>query len=502
MRRKACALAVSVLAAGLVTPASPASAAPRFVAVNGAGSTWAANGVDKWRAELQQRGIFVNYARGGTPPCGATAHFPKNGHVGQSGATGVSGYIAQASADGAIGYLEYSYALNARLPAAKVLNQAGFYVAPTAEAVTVALSAAEVVDNPADPATHLTQKLDKVFANPDPGAYPLSAYSYLVVPTTVGLSVDENVGYTLGEVVYHALCEGQLSAPQLGYAPLPANLVRAGLDQIGHIPGAVTRATGAECQGGQPVPTRVTLTASSPSVGFGEPVTLTAGVTPAGVTGTVEFRRGTTPVAAPVAVNVFGFASVTTTLPLGSHAVTAAFVPDDPGYTPSFSETVTVAVGEAGGSPGQEILAEIAPGPFSLTVAAQSATLAGGIVGGQATGTLAAATVTDLRGANSGWNVTAQIDEFTQVGGAAAIPGTQLGWVPSAARLSGSGTVAAGGPVAPGTTPGGLADGVTLCAAVAGGSAGTFTCDAGLTLSIPGATVPGVYSARLTLTLA
>jgi len=441
-------------------------------------------------------------ASGGTPPCGATVHFPADGHIGQSGSTGVAGYVAQASAEGAIGYVEYSYAINARLPSVKLLNAAGSYVAPTADAVTVALAAAEVVDNPADPATHLTQKLDKVFANPDPRAYPLSSYSYLVVPTTLEFGTDENKGYTVGELAYHALCQGQLRAPQLGYASLPPNLVRAGLDQVGRIPGAATRTAGEECQGTQPVPTRVALTASSPSVGFGEPVTLTAVVTPAGVGGVVEFRRGTTLIAAPVAVNVSGFASVTTTLPLGSHAVIAAFLPDDPAYTPVVSETVTVAVGESGGTPGQEIVAEIAPGPFSLAVASQNATLAGGIVGGQATGTLAAATVTDLRGANSGWNVVAQIEDFTQVGGAATIPGARLGWVPSAARVSGSGTVSAGGPVAPGTTPGGLADGVTLCSAAAGGSAGTFTCAAGLTLSIPATTAAGVYSATLTLTLA
>jgi phosphate ABC transporter phosphate-binding protein len=377
-------------------------------------------------------------ARGGTPPCGPTVVFPTSGFIAQTGSTGVGGYISQSSVDGAIGYLEYSYALNSRLPAVKMLNSAGYYTAPTADAVAVALTAAEVIDNPSDPRTHLTQNLDRVYTNPDKRAYPLSSYSYLIVPKTVQGSFNVNNGYTLAEFGYYALCEGQRAAPPLGYAPLPINLVRAGLDQLATIPGAVAR--------------------TDPIAGCNNPT-----FSPDG----------------------------TNTLLLNA---------------PQPLECDNRDRGLQCGSPTIDSLTltgDVAPGAFSLAVASPTTALANGTTGGSATGILPEVTVIDLRGSNAGWDVTAQVTEFihdTQP--TATIPGSQLGWTPSAHKNSGSGAVLAGNPVAAGTTPGGLADGVTLCSAVATSSAGTFACNAELVLNIPDTALPGSYSATLTLTLA
>lgn len=157
------------------------------------------------------------------------------------GDTGVAGFVAQQGNVGSIGYVEYSYALQSGYPAAKVLNQSGFYVLPTASNVAVALLKAQVNMNPSNLKTYLTQNLDKVYTDTDPRAYPISSYSYFVVPTALQAGFNTAKGATLGAFVDYALCAGQQRAPTLGYSPLPINLAEAGLAQVKKIPGAAVK---------------------------------------------------------------------------------------------------------------------------------------------------------------------------------------------------------------------------------------------------------------------
>ena len=117
-------------------------------------TTWlAAVYPDIWNAYCQKVG------RG--TPCGFTSNFPSSpGFVAQSGSLGVSGYVKQDQSVGAITYVEYSYAKAAGFPAAKVLNKAGFYVLPTAEAVAVGLLGARINSD-------LSQNLTGVYGNTD-----------------------------------------------------------------------------------------------------------------------------------------------------------------------------------------------------------------------------------------------------------------------------------------------------------------------------------------------
>lgn len=171
-------------------------------------------------------------------PCGQTSYYPTvDGMVAQSGSNNVAGYVAQAHNEGAITYVEYSYALNADYPVVKVLNRSGYYVEPTPEAVAVGLLGAQIEDDPAAE-NYLTQNLTNVYRNQDRRAYPMSSYSYMIVPDELEFGFTENKGYTLGAFAYHFLCEGQRSAPALGYSPLPINLVEAGFAQVREIPGA------------------------------------------------------------------------------------------------------------------------------------------------------------------------------------------------------------------------------------------------------------------------
>jgi phosphate transport system substrate-binding protein len=175
---------------------------------------------------------------GRATPCGLTSQYPNySGFKSQSGSNGVAGYVSQGYGEGAITYVEYSYALKSGFPVVKVLNKSGYYVEPTSQSVAVALLQARINENTKSP-DYLTQILDGVYGATDPRAYPISSYSYMIVPTEVAGTFSTQKGKTLGAFAHYMLCEGQQQAGALGYSPLPLNLVKAGFKQIARIPGA------------------------------------------------------------------------------------------------------------------------------------------------------------------------------------------------------------------------------------------------------------------------
>jgi phosphate ABC transporter phosphate-binding protein len=171
--------------------------------------------------------------------CGTTSVFPTTtGYVAQAGSLGVSGYVTQSQNVGTITYVESSYAINTGFPVAKVLNAAGYYVAPTSSNVGVALLDATVrTDVPESDPAYGTADLSGVYASTDPRAYPLSGYSYLIAPTAVEGTFTTEKGTALGAFAYYALCEGQDFANRLGYVALPSGVVTHGLGQVTRIPG-------------------------------------------------------------------------------------------------------------------------------------------------------------------------------------------------------------------------------------------------------------------------
>ena len=181
--------------------------------------------------------------KAGKPPvsgstlCGITSNFPAlAGFKAQSGSNGVAGYVAQPQYVGSITYVEYSYALNSHFPVAKILNTAGYYTEPTAGNVAVALLKAQINQDTTS-TDYLTQILGGVYTNPDPRTYPLSSYSYMLVPTALEYGFTNNKGKTLAAFANYFLCQGQQQADVLGYSALPINLAQAGLDQVLKIPG-------------------------------------------------------------------------------------------------------------------------------------------------------------------------------------------------------------------------------------------------------------------------
>ncbi|MFD3588951.1 phosphate ABC transporter substrate-binding protein PstS [Streptomyces sp. NPDC058683] len=195
-----------------------------------------------WMAN-QHKSLWNAYCAkvGRSGSCGQTSYYPTvSGMIAQSGDLGVAGYVAQNYGEGAIGYVNYSYAINARYPVAKVLNHAGYYTEPTPSNVAVSLLKAKINTNKSS-ADYLTQQLDGVYNDTDKRNYPLSSYSYMILPLKVQGTFTKEKGKTLGAFSYYFMCQGQQQAPKLGYSPLPINLVQAGFDQIRRIPGVKTQ---------------------------------------------------------------------------------------------------------------------------------------------------------------------------------------------------------------------------------------------------------------------
>ncbi|NTW41528.1 MAG: phosphate ABC transporter substrate-binding protein PstS [Cellulomonadaceae bacterium] len=166
---------------------------------------------------------------------GLTSYYPKpsgSRMIGASGSDQVMNTVAAASGNGTIAYVEYSYPVNKSYPVVKVLNASGFYVEPTQYAVAVALTAAQI-NTDASSQLYLTQILDGVYTNADPRAYPLSSYSYMLLPTgATDVRMTTNKRQTLVDFMTYSLCEGQGKAGAYGYSPLPLNLVQAGFEQV------------------------------------------------------------------------------------------------------------------------------------------------------------------------------------------------------------------------------------------------------------------------------
>ncbi|MCT7950318.1 phosphate ABC transporter substrate-binding protein PstS [Ancylothrix sp. C2] len=129
---------------------------------------------------------------------------------GGKGNEGVTELIKQT--EGAIGYVEYGYAKNNGLSMATLENKAGKFVEPTPEAAAKTLAAVQLPEN------------FRAFI-PDPegeASYPIVSYTWLLVPKKIE---DTAKAQALENVIKWGLTEGQQMSSQLGYVPLPKEVV-------------------------------------------------------------------------------------------------------------------------------------------------------------------------------------------------------------------------------------------------------------------------------------
>jgi ABC-type phosphate transport system substrate-binding protein len=191
---------------------------------------------------------------GGPPNCGPTEFYPDSALPNGKSLNGsdlVANFIGSPSNNGAIGYDEYAYAKDSNIPVVAMENAAGYDVLPTASNVAIALQKAVINYDTSSP-DYLMQNLDGVYGYTDPRTYPLSSYSYLIVPRisrtidgrTLGPppifeSSGNSKGETLSTWLNFVLCGAQQTAGPLGYSPLPYPLIVGGYNEFNQIPGHI-----------------------------------------------------------------------------------------------------------------------------------------------------------------------------------------------------------------------------------------------------------------------
>jgi phosphate transport system substrate-binding protein len=149
---------------------------------------------------------------------GKTVQWPTG--VGAKGNEGVTAQIQQTA--GSVGYVEYGYAKTNNLKFATLENKDGKFVTPTDQSASKTLEGVKLPEN-----------LRAFIADPEGAeSYPIVTYSWLLAPKKVA---DPEKAKAMEAMIEYGLTEGQKIAPELGYVPLPKNVVEqvaAAADQI------------------------------------------------------------------------------------------------------------------------------------------------------------------------------------------------------------------------------------------------------------------------------
>jgi phosphate transport system substrate-binding protein len=155
--------------------------------------------------------IAEEWKRG--PGVGTTVNWPKSDKfVASPKNDGVSATIKQTP--GAIGYLEYAFAKFAKVEVAQLQNKAGQYVSAGGEGGPAALAGVQL---PAD--------LRAWVSDPDgPKSYPIATYTWMLFYKE---NKDPKKAAALRSLVEYCLSDGQKLSSQMGYIPLPENVVAA-----------------------------------------------------------------------------------------------------------------------------------------------------------------------------------------------------------------------------------------------------------------------------------
>lgn len=141
----------------------------------------------------------------------------------QSGSDTEAKYIS--SNRWTIGYDEFGYAKVYNDNVAWVQNASGNWVQPFAVNISAALASAQL-------AADTSQDLSGVYTSTNPLAYPISAYSYILVqcaptsarPTCTSAYPNQGIATTMAQFMDYVACAGQIDMAEIGYAPLPPQL--------------------------------------------------------------------------------------------------------------------------------------------------------------------------------------------------------------------------------------------------------------------------------------
>jgi phosphate transport system substrate-binding protein len=150
------------------------------------------------------------------PGKGSSPSWPAG--VGGKGNEGVAGLVRQMP--GAIGYVELIYALQNKISFGTVKNAAGNWIKASIDGVTDA--AASIKSMPADYRISITNA-------PGPNAYPISSFTYLLIPADSSNPANRKV---LKDLLSWIVKSGESEVAALSYAPLPQSIADKELQTI------------------------------------------------------------------------------------------------------------------------------------------------------------------------------------------------------------------------------------------------------------------------------
>ena len=159
---------------------------------------------------------FTNYLSAVSPQWkskvgfNTSVNFPVG--TGARGSSGVAGVVK--STPGALTYVDAAYSVTNKFQFALMKNKAGGITTPGIRGVAAALC------NLPKKVTNLSQlKIVDPPAKCGKRAYPISTFTYVIVPTSSG-----DKAQTLRQFVYWAVTAGQKYGPPLFFVPLPASV--------------------------------------------------------------------------------------------------------------------------------------------------------------------------------------------------------------------------------------------------------------------------------------
>jgi phosphate transport system substrate-binding protein len=132
--------------------------------------------------------------------------------IGGKGNEGVAGMVSQTP--GSLGYVELIYALQNNIAFGAVQNSDGQFVKASIESVTASAEGAASA-MPADFRVSITNA-------PGAGAYPIASFTWILLYENPD---DKAQARVMTDFMKWALTDGQNHARELGYAPLPKNVV-------------------------------------------------------------------------------------------------------------------------------------------------------------------------------------------------------------------------------------------------------------------------------------
>jgi len=170
--------------------------------------------------------IFTGYLSASSPEWnstigqGKTVAWPTG--IGANGNAGVASVVQ--GTQYTIGYVELAYALQNNMTVAAIQNPTGNWILPSLDTIQLAVQSG----SSSLPAGNQSWTSVNLLNAPDPQAYPIVSFTYLLVYQELNVvpTMTQNKATTLVQFLWWVIHDGQQVSPSLEYVPLPTNVVQ------------------------------------------------------------------------------------------------------------------------------------------------------------------------------------------------------------------------------------------------------------------------------------